>query len=356
MPPVPIKVLLVEDSPVALEILLRLCKSSPEIVVVGTACNGKEALELIPKVQPQVICTDLHMSGMNGLELTRQVMARYPRPILVISNSVQADDPQNIFQLLQAGAVDILPKPIAGTPSDYNLIEDDLITKIKVLAGVKVFPRPLPKAVSSPVASAKSSIAAAAPKQTIQLPSAIKIIAIGSSTGGPQALQKVLTPLPSSFPVPILCTQHISEGFLQGLVNWLGVECHLKVKIAVEGETLVAGTVYFAPDQRHLELNPRGRINYGTSAPVEGHRPSVTRMFQSVAKLYGKQALGILLTGMGQDGAVGMQDIAAAGGITIAQDEKTCVVFGMPKQAIDRGAVRYILPLQEIAPLLIEKI
>jgi two-component system, chemotaxis family, protein-glutamate methylesterase/glutaminase len=356
MPPVPIKVLLVEDSPVALEILLRLCKSSPEIVVVGTACNGKEALDLIPKVQPQVICTDLHMAGMDGLELTRQVMARYPRPILVISNSVQADDPQNIFQLLQAGAVDILPKPIAGTPSDYTPIADDVITKIKVLAGVKVFPRPLPKAVSSPVASAKFSTAAAAPKQTIQFPSAIKIVAIGSSTGGPQALQKVLTPLPSSFPVPILCTQHISEGFLQGLVNWLGAECHLTVKIAVEGETPVAGTVYFAPDQRHLELNPRGKIKYGTSAPVEGHRPSVTRMFQSVAKFYGKQTLGILLTGMGQDGAAGMQDIAAAGGITIAQDEKTCVVFGMPKQAIALGAVRYVLPLQEIAPVLLEKL
>jgi two-component system, chemotaxis family, protein-glutamate methylesterase/glutaminase len=354
MPPSPIKVLLVEDSPVAVEILLRIFKASPAIEVVGTAHNGKEALDLIPKVEPQVICTDLHMAGMDGLELTKQVMAKYPRPILVISNSVQTDDPQNVFKLLQAGAVDILPKPMTGMPTDYDRIKEHLITRIKVLAGVKVFTRPLPKAatVEAIAPSATTKLA----KQKFNLSVPVEVMVIGSSTGGPQALQKVLSPLPSNFPVPILCTQHISEGFLQGLVDWLASESRLKVKIAQAGESPVPGTVYFAPDKHHLELNSLGKFIFQSSEKVDGHCPSVTVMFKSVAKFYHKRTLGILLTGMGKDGAAGLGAIAQAGGVTIAQDEKSCIVFGMPKEAIALGAVQHILPIQDIAPILLEQI
>ena len=352
MSPSPIKVLLVEDSPVAVEILQRILKSSPEVTVVGTARNGKEALGLIPKLEPNVICTDLHMANMNGLELTQQVMAKYPRPILVISNSVQADDSQNIFELLQAGAIDVFPKPVTGTLSDYDRVKESLITKIKVLAGVRVFTRPLrtappkPPIVQAPLAE----------NTVIQSISSIKIVTIGASTGGPQALQKVLSPLPRDFPVPIICTQHISEGFLEGLVNWLALECSLKVKIATEGKSPFPGTVYFAPDGNHLELNSLGKFTYNTSGSVDGHCPSVTVMFQSAVKFYGKATLGILLTGMGRDGATGMKAIANAGGITIAQDEASSVVFGMPKEAIALGAAQYVLPVDNIAPILIEKI
>jgi two-component system chemotaxis response regulator CheB len=353
MPQTPIKVLLVEDSPVAIAILQRVLQSSPQIKIVGTACNGKEALNLIPQLDPHVICTDFHMAQMDGLELTRQVMAKYPRPILVISNSVQADDPKNIFNLMQAGAIDIFPKPTTGLPSDYDRIRESLVTKIKVLSGVKVFTKPLPKTVPSKAETIQTPSGKTSIPKSFKVTDPIKIVAIGASTGGPQALQKVLSPLPKDFPVPILCTQHISEGFLQGLVDWLASECRLKVTIASEGELPLPGTVYFAPDNSHLELNSLGKLTGKASGAVDGHCPSVTVMFQSVAKYYGKTTLGILLTGMGKDGAAGMKTIAQAGGITIAQDEASSIVFGMPKEAIAIGGAQYILPVQEIAPSLL---
>jgi two-component system chemotaxis response regulator CheB len=351
--PQPIKVLLVEDSPVALAILKKLLASSPEVTVVGTASNGKEALEAIAKLQPNVICTDLHMKEMDGLELTKQVMAKYPRPVLVISASVQQDNPERIFDLLQAGALDIFPKPIGGLPSDYERVKLELITKIKILSGVKVFTKqPPPPMVTTE--QLRSELTSPAIEPLFTANSLIKIVAIGASTGGPQALYKLLCQLPSNFPVPIICTQHISVGFLQGLVDWLGSECKLKVKIAQVGELPTAGTVYFAPEERHLELSTQGRFISSSLERVDGHCPSVTVMFKSAVKAYGKATAGILLTGMGKDGAAGMQAIAQAGGLTIAQDEKTSVVFGMPKEAIALNAAQQVLPIQDIAPFLLK--
>ncbi len=347
--PDPISVLLVEDSSVALEILDRLLASSPDIKVVGKASNGKEALALIPKLQPKVICTDLHMKEMDGLELTKQVMENYPSPILVISTSVQKEDTNTIFELLQAGAVDVFPKPNTGLASDYEQVKRDLINKIKILSGVTVFTkRQTP--VISPLNLAENFAFSG------DITRAIKVITIGASTGGPQAIHKIIAQLPANLPVPVICTQHISQGFLQGLVDWLNSECKVKVKIAQVGEIPSPGTVYFAPDQNHLELDAQGKFIYGSSLPVDGHCPSVTVTFKSVAKFYGKATMSILLTGMGKDGALGMQAISTAGGITIAQDEKTCVVFGMPSEAIALGVVQQVLPIQDIAPLLLKKL
>ncbi len=369
-----IKVLLVEDSPVALNILQRLLKSCPEIEVVGTASNGKEALELIPKLNPQVVCTDLTMKGMDGLELTQQVMAKYPRPILVISNSVHKDDNKNVFKLLQAGALDVFPKPKTGLESDYGKVKKELLIKIKVLSGVSVFTKPLRKTVASSTNTQLSSTQKVSTSQKRQkIPEKklqtslthlkatqdialfpVKVVAIGVSTGGPKALNQVISPLPKNFPIPIICTQHISLGFLEGLVNWLDAESQLTVKIAQKGEYPLPGMVYFAPENSHLELTSQGQFIHTSTEVVDGHCPSATVMFQSVAKLYGKKSLGILLTGMGRDGAIGMKAIAEVGGMTIAQDEKSCIVFGMPKAAIEIGAIKHIIPLQEIAPLLIQ--
>ncbi|MBW4665387.1 MAG: chemotaxis-specific protein-glutamate methyltransferase CheB [Chroococcus sp. CMT-3BRIN-NPC107] len=347
--PDPISVLLVEDSPVALEILNRLLASSSDIKVVGKASNGKEALDLIPRLQPKVICTDLHMKEMDGLELTKQVMENHPRPILVVSTSVQKEDTNTIFELLQAGAVDVFPKPNTGLASDYEQVKRELINKIKILSGVTVFTKRQTPAINTPNSANNFAFSA-------NITGAIKIITIGASTGGPQALHKIIAQLPSNLPVPVVCIQHISQGFLQGLVDWLDSECKVKVKIAQVGEIPERGTVYFAPDQNHLELNSQGKFIYGSSLPVDGHCPSVTVTFKSVARFYGKATMSILLTGMGKDGALGMQAISAAGGITIAQDEKTCVVFGMPSEAIALGVVQHVLPVQDIASLLLKNI
>lgn len=362
-----IKILIVEDSPVATLILKRIFALAPEIEVVGTATNGSEALNLIPKVQPDVICTDLHMAGMNGLEFTKEVMMKYPRPILVISASVQQEDTQNVFEFLQAGAVDVFPKPTSGLASDYERLSHELIVKVKILSGVKVFtqhrrkqgearrPEIAPERETLPTPQFFSP-QSPANLQTVKSSKAIAALAIGASTGGPQALYTIVAQLPANFPIPVFCVQHISEGFLQGLVDWLGSESKLPVKIAPLGEFPKAGTIYFPPERRHLELDSRGRFVYSDAPPVGGHRPSITVTFQSVARFYGHSSAGVLLTGMGRDGADGMQAIARVGGLTIAQDEASCVVFGMPKEAIALGVVQHILPVNAIAPLLLTKL
>lgn len=339
----PIRVLLVDDSALVLTILKRMLSAAPEIQVVGTARDGREALELIPQLQPAVICTDLHMPVMDGLELTKEVMRTHPRPILVVSVSVQKENTQHIFRLLEAGAIDVCPKPRSGLVSEYAQLTQELVGKIKILADVVVRK---PRNVSSVPAS----------PDTVQPvctgPAAVRIVAIGASTGGPQALQTILTALPSDFRAPVLCVQHISDGFLRGLVDWLASQCRLKVQIAQSGELPLPGTIYFPPERTHLEIDARGRLMASLAPPLEGHRPSVTVTLRSIARYYGSAAVGVLLTGMGQDGAAGMQAIAQVSGITIAQDEASCVVFGMPKQAIALGAVQYVLPVNDIAPTL----
>jgi two-component system, chemotaxis family, protein-glutamate methylesterase/glutaminase len=339
----PVSVLLVDDSLIALTILSRMLSTSPEIQVVGKARSGREALELIPRLQPAVICTDLHMPDMDGLELTKEVMARFPRPILVVSAAVQPEDIHNVFSLLEAGAVDVLPKPRGGLAADEPHIAQELIRKIKLISGVIALTR-RQKAVSGLGQIADDP--ASQPRS--------RIVAIGASTGGPQALRIILAQLPANFPAPILCVQHISDGFLGGLVSWLGSHCSMVTKIVQAGEIPLAGTIYFPQEGAHLEIDRAGKLVCSHKPPIDGHRPSVTATFRSVAEYYGNGAIGILLTGMGSDGAQGMHEIFAVGGITIAQNEETSVVFGMPKQAIALGAVTYVMPLHKISFLLPE--
>jgi two-component system, chemotaxis family, protein-glutamate methylesterase/glutaminase len=340
----PTKVLLVEDSLIALELLQRLLRSSSEVEVVGTARNGREALELIPKVNPSVICTDLHMAPIDGLELTKQVMANFPRPILVISNSVQEDDTRNIFGLLQAGAVDIFPKPTSGDYKEYEQVKDRLISKIKMLSQVSVKARAVN--IEPQLATLTNT----------NDPDTLRAIAIGASTGGPQAIQKIITALPANLPVPIICAQHIGDGFLTGLISWLKEDAHLNVKVAQIGETPAPNTVYFAPERAHLEFDAQGKFIYSNFVATTGTCPSIDALFRSVARVYGRSCASIILTGMGTDGVAGTEAVAAAGGLTIAQDEASCLVYGMSKLAIASGTIRHILGLPEIAPFLLTKV
>jgi two-component system chemotaxis response regulator CheB len=349
-----IRLLIVEDSPVAATILQRILKDAPDIEVVGVARHGREALAMIPDVRPTMICTDLHMPQMNGLELTREVMAQYPCPILVVSASVQEEDTQNVFKILEAGALDIFPKPRTGLASEYERSKAELLSKIRVLSGVSVFTQhrrgamPTQKPATVPAPSQR-------PAATIDI-RAPRIVGIGASTGGPQALMTIFQQLPRTFPVPILCVQHISEGFLQGLIDWLDSNSLLKVTIATAGENPQPGVVYFPPERHHLELDFSGCIKLSRTPPVAGHCPSVTVLFKALADYYRRSAVGILLTGMGRDGADGLHALAQAGSLTIAQDEATSVVFGMPKEAIALGAAQEIMPIQNIAPFLLNQV
>jgi two-component system, chemotaxis family, protein-glutamate methylesterase/glutaminase len=346
----PIRVLIVEDSAIFQSVLKNIFHSSPEVEVVGTANNGLEGLALIPQLNPDVICTDFHMPRMDGLEFTKQVMAQYPRPILVISVSVQTEQRHRIFELLEAGAVDIFPKPRPGTNQDAQIDRLKLINKIKILAGVKVFKKRT--SCSSIQSQSQLKTTTSLSKNSLN---SIKIVAIGTSTGGPQALQTIFSGLPANFSVPIVCVQHISPGFLDGLIQWLALTCPLPIQIAKSGIIPQPGTIYFPPEKKHLEFNSQRQLVCSDAPPVGGHRPAVNITFKSVAQVYGQNALAILLTGMGKDGAEGMQMIQQAGGLTIAQDQDTSVIFGMPKEAIELGAAKHILPLPEITPFLLEK-
>jgi two-component system chemotaxis response regulator CheB len=325
-----------------------MLSTEPEIEVVGVATYGRQALELIPHLQPAVICIDYDMPDMNGLELTQAVMEQFPCPILVVSAALGETDSDRIFALLEAGAVDVFPKPRGG-PEGTAIAAEQLAKKIKIVAGVRV-QRRRPRKAAAPV---DHETPAPGPYRD---GNARRIIVIGSSTGGPQALQTILSNLPGNFPVPILCVQHISAGFLEGLVSWLGSHFRGTVKIASPNEQPLPGHVYFPEENTHLLVDATGRLRSSNQPSVGGHRPSVTMTFRSVADHYSRSAIGVLLTGMGHDGGEGMLALSKAGALTICQDEATSVVYGMPKDAVDRGAASTVLPLDAIASALIEAV
>lgn len=338
----PVTVLLVDDSPVALAILKRILSASPDISVVGTARSGKEALELIPKLQPAVVCTDFHMPDMDGLELTRQILARHPRPVLVVSASTQPEDRDNIRKLLDAGAIDVLPKPTVGIDAEYDKMAADLVRKIRVLSGVYVFRRG-----AASVASGAGVAGAAAMRDA-------KVVVIGASTGGPQAFQEILSRLPAGFPVPVLCVQHIAHGFLDGFITWLRNHTRLDIEIARIGEKPQPGIIYFPAEGNHLELGSQGQFILSGKPPVNGHKPAITVAMLSAVQHYGAATVGVLLSGMGADGVEGMRAIVEAGGVTFAQDQASCTVYGMSAQAVKAGAARYELDPAGIARKLLE--
>ena len=350
----PIRVFLVDDSPLALAMLKRFIATAPEIEVVGTARDGVEALSLFERAQPDVICTDYLMPNMDGLALIQRTMEVFPRPILVISSTIDPQESHRAFPLLQAGAVDVFPKPTANAPFEQSAAE--LVQKIKLLSGIRVIRR----RASSPAnlrgdllqnsPAAPAVLSPPLPAEKIKLP---RLIAVGASTGGPQVLQTIFSELPANFPCPILCVQHISRGFLSGLVDWLDAQCRVRVKIAEHGELALPGTIYFPQEDMHLEVDNQRRLLCAQMPPVGGHRPSITTTFEAVARHYGHSALGILLTGMGSDGAAGLASMQRAGATTWAQDEASCVVFGMPKQAMALGAAQAVLAPPEIARALV---
>ena len=327
-----------------LKILQGILESDPQLTVVGTAKNGREALSLIPKLDPAVICTDYHMPVMDGLKLIREVMQEYPRPILVLSVSTQKNDAQKIFDMVEAGALDVMGKPRGGRNSNYQEISKELIKKIKVISGVYAFKKKFRPALPSMEDASFKNVDSA----DIIQPRRVNIVCIGSSTGGPNQLKFIFSQLPKEFPVPILCVQHVGEEFLEGLADWLGNQCRIKICFPNSGESPQPGHIYFPRRNTHLEIDDNGRIYLRPKSISDPYCPSIDITFRSVVNYYGKTAAAILLTGIGKDGADGMLAISKAGGLTIAQNEESCIVFGMPREAIIRGAAEKVLSPEAI--------
>ncbi len=335
-----IRVLVVDDSPTQRHLLRVIMDSDPELTVVGEARNGEEAISLCERLRPNIITMDIRMPRMDGYEAIRWIMAERPRPIVVLTSTQSEIELGVSYRAIDAGALTVMGKP-HGLPGD-DPEADQLIATLKALAEVKVVRRRpwLQKERPSSVVGRTRCVKAGAP---------VRLIAIGASTGGPPSLQGILQGLPADLAVPIVAVQHISRGFTAGLARWLSETTPLRVKVADPGEPLAPGTVYLAPEDRHLLVTQNSSAMLSTAAPVGGFRPSVTVLFESVAEHYGAGAIGVLLTGMGDDGARGLKAMHDAGAHTIAQDEASSIVFGMPKEAIALGATREVLPLEQIA-------
>jgi two-component system chemotaxis response regulator CheB len=333
-----IKVLVVDDSPTAREFIAHAI-TGPDIRVIGTASDGNEAVEFVKRTRPDVITMDIYMPGMGGLEATRRIMETNPVPIIIVSGNWDPREVETTFRAMEAGALAIVHRPQGIGHPGHKAAVKELIETLRLMSEVKVVRR---------WPSVRTTVAEA-PAPPRSLPHGeIELVAIGASTGGPPVLQTILSGLPRDFPAPVLIVQHMATGFLQGMVDWLGETCPMPLKIAAFGENVLPGHVYFAPDGHHMGIESRNKIVLTAEAPEHGARPSVSYLFRSVAKSYGGTAAGVLLTGMGRDGAEEMKALKEKGAATIAQDRESSVVYGMPAAAVELGAADYVLSPQQI--------
>jgi two-component system chemotaxis response regulator CheB len=336
----PVRVLVVDDSALMRKLIPQILQKDSSIQVVGTAMDGNFGLKKIEEVKPQVVTLDLDMPGMSGLDMLKEIMLHHPVPVIVVS-SHSTQGASVTLQALSMGAFDFVAKPI-DVSANMPEIARELIAKIKAAAQSRRV------TMVPPLDAQRQSQKAALEVR----PEATRIVAIGISTGGPQALQYLLPQLPKNFPGSIVIVQHMPEGFTEMFSRRLEEICPIKVKEAQSGDLLLAGRVLICPGNRHIKVKrlPMGDVAVlNDELRVNGHRPSADVLFKSVAEEFGEKGIGVIMTGMGEDGAQGLGLVKAAGGMTIAQSEESCVVFGMPKAAIERGYAVRVVPLDAIA-------
>jgi two-component system, chemotaxis family, protein-glutamate methylesterase/glutaminase len=333
-----IRVLVVDDSAFVRKALDRMLGGAADIEVVGVAQDGAEGLEKAKELRPDVVTLDIKMPRLGGLETLKRLMEECPTPVLLLSSLTQ-EGAETTLRGLELGALDFVDKSSVQGPMNLLALADELLTKVRALAGS---PRLRPAA--APQVREAVDAFAGAPRA--------EVVAIGASTGGPAALQEVIPRLPKGFPGAVLVVQHIPRGFSRSLADRLASRSALPVREAADGEVVTAGTVLVAPAGIHTKLRRRGqvvRVVLDEEPRSTLHRPSVDVLMASVAKAYGAKALGVVLTGMGSDGTEGLAAIKAAGGRTLAESEETCVIYGMPKAAVEAGVVGLSVPLFRVA-------
>ncbi len=340
-----IKVLVVEDSVVSREFLTYILNSDTAIRVVGTANNGLEALKTLMQYKPDIITMDINMPVMDGIEATRRIMETFPTPIVIVSGSSYGKEVASSFRALEAGALTVVRRPPGINHDGFETASRELITTVKLMSEIKVVRR-IPR-----TAKAQSASLPKAEKHLMET-GGIQAVVIGASTGGPPALQKILSDLPKGFAVPVFIVQHIAQGFSEGFASWLSNTSGFPVSIASQGEIAAPEHGYIAPDGFHIGVGNGLHIELSGGDPENGMRPSADYLFCSASQGFGRNAVGVLLTGMGRDGASGLKTMKEKGAITIAQDESSSIVYGMPGEAVKLGAVTYILPLEDIATIL----
>lgn len=340
----PIRLLVVDDSPTVRSILRAMLGTEKDISIVGEAVNGVEAVEKTERLRPDLVLMDIRMPRMDGFEATEQIMATCPTPIIVFSSLTAAEEARVSIAMLSVGALDVMAKPDLSDPVSVAECAKVLRTKVRVASKVAVVRhikrRPFP-GTRDPIEPAGGA-------------ARYDVLGIGASTGGPAVLREILSHLPASYPFPVLLVQHITAGFSDGFVEWLQQHIPLRLRIAQPRDRAVPGTILMAPEGRQMTILPDRTVVAVSDVPVGVHLPSVDALFHSIADSFGRRSIGVILTGMGADGVEGLLRIRRAGGTTIAQDEASCTVFGMPGEAVRRGAAGELLPPDRICARLRE--
>ncbi|MEA1652137.1 chemotaxis-specific protein-glutamate methyltransferase CheB [Nitrospirillum sp. BR 11164] len=342
-----IRVVVAEDSPTLREYLVSILSGEPDIEVVAIAVDGLQAVEAVARHRPDVVTMDIHMPRLGGLAATRRIMEETPCPIVVVS-STMSDHVAATFRALDAGAVAFVHRPVGVGHPRQAIEAAELAQTVRLMAEVKVVRR-----WANPSKLPREPVARPMPEAALLGGTRPAVVAIGASTGGPVALQAILAGLPADFPIPLLAVQHISPGFVGGFADWLASGSALPVQVAKAGDVPRPGHFYLAPDNAHMGLGLDGTIQLDHGAPENSARPAVSHFFRSVTRVHGARAVGVLLSGMGVDGAMELREMRDAGAVTFAQDKESSIVHGMPGAAIALGGATAVLKPDDIAARLL---